>query len=297
MLRIQESKLVRMVVLSLCSVIAHMSTTSSHGLSQDQSDHASQETVHSCWAKNNRHRKPYYGQQFGYHVSRYVRDVFILHKNLFTWDSFKIATAVFPVFITARMFDQRLQDCFYDHAHKKNVCQFPRACHDVAKFSIGLPILFLGSFLFFGQDAEVRETAWIYLVGMPFVIFVKDLIKKFEFDVCLRPHHEKFAPEKRKPGGFPSGHLAEATYTAVLWGMRYGPKAALPLGVLAAAVAAVFINCNRHYTSQLIAGAGFGAMYAVAANKLINANLSRNWSPYMHHDKHRGLGVGVSCQF
>lgn len=269
-----------------------------HTITSAQIDNARAEIMdHRCWARSHRERKPCYGNHLSRHLNHVVRDIALLNYNVLSWDTFKIAVTLFPAVIAARMFDQRVQNCFFDAKHQKNVCQLPKACHDIAKFSIGLPILFLGSFVVFGQDPEVRETAWLYLLGMPFVIFMKDLAKKLDFDVCLRPYHEKFAPKKRLTGGFPSGHLAEATYTAVLWGMRYGPKAAIPLGFLAALVGGVFINCNRHYTSQLLAGAGFGAIYAVAANKVIDRNLSRDWRLYMQSNGVHGTGFGVHTSF
>ena len=35
-----------------------------------------------------------------------------------------------------------------------------------------------------------------------------------------------------------------------------------------------FLTCNRHYASQLIAGAGFGTIYALAASKLVDSRLA-----------------------
>ena len=55
----------------------------------------------------------------------------------------------------------------------------------------------------------------------------------------------------------------------VLYGMRFGYQFAVPLGAVTAFVGTTFLACNRHYFSQLIAGAGFGAIYALAANKVI----------------------------
>jgi hypothetical protein len=57
--------------------------------------------------------------------------------------------------------------------------------------------------------------------------------------------------------------------------MRYGPNFAVPLGTIAAFVTVVFLSSNRHYLSQMIAGAGFGAMYAFSANRLIDSKLAK----------------------
>ncbi len=217
-----------------------------------------------------------------------VSDIGCLHKNLFSWDSIKIATFTFPIFIGARMIDERLQKHFFDEEKQKNINKPPSWCKNLAKYSIAPPILFLGSKAFFSRDPEEQITAQVMLTGMPFVLITKDLIKKLRFDICLRPHHEKFSPEVRCTGGFPSGHLAELTYLAVLYGVRYGPTYGVPLGSLAVFVGATFLACNRHYISQMIAGATFGAMYAVAANKVIDS--------YVCFDRSVDFGMCMSKQ-
>ena len=204
-------------------------------------------------------------------------DIFYLHRNLFYWDSFQVFTLLFPWYIGTRMIDEKLQNCFYEHRCHKNINQLPKWCHDAAQWSIALPILLLGQEAFFSKDDDRQMAARIFLLGMPFVIFTKDIIKELRMNACLRPWNEKFSRKHRALGGFPSGHMAEATYTAVLYGMRYGPKFALPLGLLASFVGATFLTCNRHYASQLVAGIGFGTIYALAANKLIDSKLENAW--------------------
>jgi len=204
------------------------------------------------------------------------KDVLLIHKNIFSWDSYKILLLTFPFFIGTRMIDEKLQRCFHEHSCHKNINQPPKWCRELARWSIGIPIILLGTQAFLSRDEELRTTSQIFLTGIPFVLLMKDLIKKFRFEANLRPWHEDFSAEERSTGGFPSGHVAEATYTAVMYGMRYGPKLAVPLGGIAAFVGVTFLACNRHYLSQLIAGAGFGAMYAVAANKLVDSKLNEN---------------------
>ena len=41
-------------------------------------------------------------------------------------------------------------------------------------------------------------------------------------------------------------------------------------------IATTFLSCNRHYLSQLIAGVGFGAVYALSASKVVDFNLKHN---------------------
>ncbi len=220
-----------------------------------------------------RKRQVKWGPRMARFFGELFQDIFYIHRNLFTWDSFKIIVTAFPFFVGLRMADEKLQRCFYDEKNHSNKNKPPRWCEGLAKFSISVPIVFLGSDALFAKDEEYRKTGRIFLTGMPFVIWTKDLIKRLKFDACLRPWHEDFSCEERSCGGFPSGHVAEATYMAVLYGMRFGPRYAVPLSVAAVFVGTIFLACNRHYASQLIAGAGFGAMYAVAANKLIDKRL------------------------
>jgi len=221
-------------------------------------------------------KKPYTSKDAG----KFARDLFYdaieLQKNLVSWDSLKVASMVFPLFVDSRMMDERLQYCFYDKEHHKNINRIPPVCHDLAQWSISIPIIVLGSQMFWSPDDEMREASRIFLIGLPFVIWTKTLIKKLRFEENLRPWNEAFDSEKRGSGGFPSGHMAEAAYTALLYGMRFGPKFAIPLGSIAAFIGVSFVACNRHYLSQIVAGAGLGAIYALAANKLVDAKVAQN---------------------
>lgn len=208
-------------------------------------------------------------------LSSTAKDVVNVNLGLFSWDSFKIFVITAPFFVGARMIDDKLHNCFFDHNSKKNRNEPAQWIKEIARLSIGVPIALLSVQAFFSRNRDLQVTGQVFLTGMPFVLLAKDLIKKLDFDLCKRPFHEKFAKEQRKFGGFPSGHLAEATYTAVLYGMRYGPNAAVPLGAVAAFVTIIFLSSNRHYLSQMIAGAGFGAMYALSANKIIDSKLAQ----------------------
>jgi hypothetical protein len=204
-----------------------------------------------------------------------AEDIVKINLGLFSWDSFKIFVTTAPFFVGARMIDDKLHNCFFNHKSKKNRNEPAQWCKEMARLSIGVPIALLSVQAFFSRNKDLQMTGQVFLTGMPFVLLAKDLIKKLDFDLCKRPFHEKFAKHQRKFGGFPSGHLAEATYTAVLYGIRYGPNAAVPLGSVAAFVTVIFLSSNRHYLSQMVAGAGFGAMYALSANKIIDSKLAQ----------------------
>lgn len=227
------------------------------------------------------------------------KDVLLIHKNIFSWDSYKILLLTFPFFIGTRMIDEKLHRIFHDQTCHKNINQLPKWCRELARLSITVPIALLGSQAFLSRDEEFRTTSQVFLLGIPFVLLTKDLIKKFRFEANFRPWHEDFSSEERSGGGFPSGHVAEATYTAVTYGMRYGPKFALPLGALTVFIGVTFLTCNRHYLSQLIAGAGFGAMYAVAANKLIDSKLNTHKDLNINFgiNEHGGPTLSLSYHF
>jgi hypothetical protein len=219
-------------------------------------------------------------------LGEFAGDVFKINIGLFSWDSLKVFVITAPFFVGARMIDDKLHNCFFDHKKKKNRNEPAQWCKEVARLSIGIPIALLGTQAFFTREPNMQETSQVFLTGMPFVLLAKDFFKeKLVFDLCKRPFHEKFAKEQRAYGGFPSGHLAEATYTAVLYGMRFGPNYAVPLGAIAAFVTVIFLASNRHYLSQMIAGAGFGAMYALSANRLIDSKLAKR------HDLTLGLAA------
>lgn len=234
----------------------------------------------------------------GWFAPNIIREAIELNVNFFfSADSFKIATGVFPAYIAARIIDKNVQSCFYDYQRHKNCCQLPWWCHDVAKIGIGIPIIALGSLTVFGKTDEMRTTGRVFLVGMPFVIFGKEIIKKWGADHCLRPKNGNFCRWKKYYGGFPSGHMAEATYIAVLAGLRFGVKAAIPLSILSLFVAGTFVNCNRHYISQIVAGAAFGAMYAVAANRVIEHELSEKLKLGFECDYHGTPALSIGCRF
>ncbi|MBZ5619617.1 MAG: phosphatase PAP2 family protein [Acidobacteriia bacterium] len=246
--------------------------------------------------KRRRQNHGYVGQAIGEAITSAFRDILVLNKNLFTWNTFKIISATFPIFVAARMIDEKLQRCFYDGSCHKNVNQMPSWCHEVAKASIGLPIVLLGVDAFFSRNDDRRWTAQILLLGMPFVIWTKTLIKQIKFDACLRPWNEKFSCEQRAFGGFPSGHMAQALYMAVLYGTRYGPHFAIQLGLLAGFIGVTFVSCNRHYISQVIAGAAFGSIYALAASKLVDDKLANRvkFGIGMDGNGRPNFSVGVS---
>lgn len=227
-----------------------------------------------------------------------IKDAFFLNVNLFSWDTYKIVVGLFPVFIGARMIDRRLQDHFFSHESFKNCNQFPHWCHEVVRFGLAIPIVALGSQAFLSHDPDWAITGRILLIGMPFVIFGKDLFKRIEVECSLRPWHDHFCKDgKRHGGGFPSGHMAEIMYMTVLYGIRFGAKVAIPLSIYATVLGAIFINCNRHYLSQLVAGAALGAVYGCAASRLVDSKIANNVCIGLAADSQGAPSLNISYDF
>lgn len=279
-------------------------TRSSHGLSdcipqkkyilQTYTPHSPRRTFRNQW----RVRYPDGATDAAKWLGGIIKDVAVLQINMISWDSFKTIASVFPFFIGARMLDEPTHSYFYDHSHHKNKNQLPNWCETFAKTtSMGVPLVLLGSQAFLSRDVEFQATSRMLLLGMPVVVWGKDFIKKAQFDACLRPWNEKFSCKQRAFGGFPSGHVAQATYTAVLYGMRYGPKFSIPLGLISASIGLMFVGCNRHLLSQVVAGVGFGAMYGIAANRLLDEKLEKELLVSMDVNDRGGPVIKLACSF
>jgi membrane-associated phospholipid phosphatase len=207
------------------------------------------------------------------------RDVFDLGKYvLFSTETFKVISTTFPFYVAARMFDEKLQSSFHRRCCQSDINQAPEWCRTVCKYGISLPIMTLAFMTIFGGNEELRTTGRVFLLGMPFVLWGKDLIKSFHFDANRRPWCDRFPCKERAMGGFPSGHMAEVAFMTVLYGKRFGYKAAMPLAIFSTFLGATFLNCNRHYLSQLIAGSALGAIFALAADKVIDNRLARKYN-------------------
>ena len=226
-----------------------------------------------------------------------IVDAVMLHVKLLSMQSVHIITGFMPFYLASRMADERIQNNFYDNSNHKNILQLPQKCHDIAHYGIGVPMVFLSSLALWGWNEDLRTTARIFAIGLPFVHSGKDIIKKLRFKSCLRPWHEQFDKKHRSSGGFPSGHMANVVYMTSLFGMRHGAAWGIPLGLFASFVFADFLNCNRHYLSQLIAGAGLGLLFAYAANTVIDQKLEARWSVECVTTMHDTAAFNVTYRF
>lgn len=202
-----------------------------------------------------------------------LKEAIILNCNLFSANTAKVFTAFTPFYITARLADHPVHECFYDADHHKNIRQLPGTLCKVVNKMGDVGIISLTSLAFFASDERLRLTARIFGIGAASSLLAKDLIKTCKCEAGVRPWNEKFK-KKRTHGGFPSGHMIEASYMATVWGLQYGWKAAVPLLLFAGFSFGVLVNCNRHFVSQVVAGAGVGIAYGLAANTLIDTKIA-----------------------
>jgi hypothetical protein len=235
-------------------------------------------------------------QTMSYFLRNALCDIVQVNLNLIAWDSFKVVAGTLPLFIGARMIDEKVQRNFYDTRCHKNLNQPPGWSREIARLAAAPIISFLGLQAILSRNEEVNATGRAMIFALPVLFFANQLIKKMDFDACLRPWHEKFSPERRSSGGCPSGHLSEISFLTVLYGMRFGPIAWVPLGLVSLGIAGTFLACNRHYLSQLIAGVGFGTMYALAADKLVTDTLRERINMRIGLG-HCGPSVGFSLCF
>ncbi len=204
-------------------------------------------------------------------VNDFMFDFMELNRQFFSMDTVKVATGVFPFYLLARSVDHNVHSSFYDSKCHKNLNIFSDPIGKAVNKSV--PYVVISSLLFpyLGHNPEIQLTADIFLKGVVSIWMVKDLIKfTLETDACKRPWNGDFSCKKQAFGGFPSGHMAETFYMATLFGWRHGPTLGVPLAIYSGLLFLTSISGNRHYASQLIAGAGLGLAYTVASLKLIN---------------------------
>ncbi len=202
-----------------------------------------------------------------------IKDFAWLHRNLLSVDSAKILTAFTPLYLITRAADDPVQQFFYDPLHHKNINQMPR------KFSKGIEktvsvIVFSGAGLaLFVPDKRLRTTSRLFALGLFSGLVLKDVAKIAKTNANLRPWHEQFSSVQRSHGGFPSGHMFEMVFMTMTYGLEYGLKAWIPLGLCSTAMAIVSVTANRHYASQVVAGTALGVVYGMAAHKRVAAFL------------------------
>jgi membrane-associated phospholipid phosphatase len=246
--------------------------------------------IRTCW-------EPYACKHRDAFICSFVKDMGLIVKNIFDWDSYKIAIASFPFVVAGRMIDDKLQCHFYDRHHHKNIHQLPDWTQKAADLCIYVPVATLSSLLIAAPTHDMRTAGRAFVAGLPFVWLGKDVIKQCKVDINLRPWNEHFSRYHRSYGGFPSGHMAASMYMTLFWGLRYGPKCAIPLGLLSVGIGVTYLTGNRHYLSQLIGGAAWGALWAYAARKVVDHDLKKDYQFNLGLNAQGNVELGVSYKF
>lgn len=231
---------------------------------------------------------------FGEWANDFMFDFMELNRQFFSLSTVKVATGVFPFYLLARSVDHNIHSSFYDRRCHKNLNIFSDSIGKAVNKSVPYVVIAGLLFPYIGHNPDIQLTADIFLKGVVSIWMVKDLIKfTLETDACKRPWNGEFSCKKQAFGGFPSGHMAEAFYMTTLFGWRHGPTLGVPLAIYSGLLFLTSISGNRHYASQLIAGAGLGLAYTVASLKLINTREAVGaWSVDCNSN-----GFGVTYEF
>jgi hypothetical protein len=188
-------------------------------------------------------------------LGNYAQDFIDVNRTVFTSvDTLKILTGVLPLFLVARYADDSLHSAFYNIGTHKNNAQLPNWVHTFASKSVTAITTTCAFLPFFNNVSEdVRHTSSVMTMGAISVSGLRNFIKySFKSRTAFRPWHESYSSTCRTLGGFPSGHMAMATYLASLYGLRHGAAWGVPLSAFATFILATSLNGNRHYASQLV---------------------------------------------
>jgi PAP2 superfamily len=198
-------------------------------------------------------------------------DILKINKNLFSKRPLLAFAGFVPAYLIARHTDDSMHGRFYDNEYHKDIHQLPRKlCKAFGDEGIAVTIGVFSSLAIFARDERLRQTSSMFAKGVVAIQITKKIIKEATSHECnIRPYCGRFEKVKTY-GGFPSGHMAVSSFMAFLYGIRHGRRWGIPLGAYAIANFGVGLNCNRHYASQLIAGAALGTAYAFATLKTLN---------------------------
>ncbi len=230
-------------------------------------------------------------------LSTTVHDLLSVNYHLFSRTTMKVATLTIPTYLITRKREDLVQRHFYDACHHKNTHCMPHGIERVASFGVGIAAAGLYGLSWIVDDEELCVTSRVFGAGALSLVFLKNAFKHLHVDANLRPWHEKFSCKKRSYGGLPSGHMAHGVYMTLLYGMRFGPAWAIPLSLLTTFYFAAAVSGNRHYLSQIVAGAGFGVAYALSTNHVVSKRVGERVSFDVGPGRNGGMRFGVCWQY
>lgn len=234
-------------------------------------------------------------------VRRMLSDTGSIIYNLFSRSTFKAACFGVPFYLLARPVDHKIQRHFYDEILQKNKNQPSKT---FAKFGmkagVALSLPIVGLDIMSSDDRRIRRGE-IFGTGMLAIWGTKNLIKLVHTEANKRPCHERFSTSHhtRSYGGNPSGHMAFLAYASSFWTAEKGIVVGLPMTGMTALAGALLVTSNRHYLSQVIAGAFYGVVFGLAAHKVFRLTSWGTEGPKlsMVASPQEGLGFKVSYDF
>ena len=229
-----------------------------------------------------------------------ITDSVQIWKNFFTRNTMGVLSVALPLYLIGRQVDPILHRQFYKHENHLNVHQPPawmKSFFYEEKFATPIFVGYAMSCLAREEENSWRE-AQLFGLGLFWAWTSKILVKQIKVDGSLRPSNEAFDKDDRVHGGSPSGHMTSATYLAAFSGLSRGPRFGIPFSLYAATVGSVSIASNKHYMSQVIAGAGLGFALGLATYLVFeNYTFPKDIQAGLITDQKGNLGIRIAYDF
>jgi membrane-associated phospholipid phosphatase len=233
-------------------------------------------------------------------LHNFLKDLIAVNKQVYTSvDTLKILTWFLPVYLLARYSDDTIHASFYDAALHQNINQMSSAAHKLANSGVTALTVFLALLpIVPGINQELYRTSSMFGKGVVSLAVLRTFLKNtLKARSSCRPWHQSYSNKQRALGGFPSGHMAFAGYMTSLFGLRHGPWWGLPLSIFTAFSFFASVNCNRHYTSQLVGGLSLGVVYGWGSYQLLNSRYGESLDISLDLDRKSRPSIGISYEF
>lgn len=226
-------------------------------------------------------------------------DLYDIGSYVFTTDTLKVAAGVLPFYLLGRQVEKPLHRKFYDaatHTNKNQPGKFLRKFLDDR--IMAMPAVAYTLVGCTHKDSFERRTARMFGWGLLWTWVSKVTLKQIKCTASIRPKSAKFDRNRDYYGGNPSGHTSTSMFAAVYLGFTKGWKWAVPLGLYTGFIGSLSVACNRHFLSQVIAGAGLGAVFGVASHTALEkVKHSQNWELALTGEQNGGVGVMLAYNF
>lgn len=208
-------------------------------------------------------------------------DVFEINKSLVSINTLNILCLTVPIYVVCLNIDQKLNYLFYDKKTHMNIKQFTNFNNIDLSNILLTGSISLSSLVFFSNNQEVKIASYSLMLGLCSMGLFKKIIKLIKWQNSIRPYNGNFVENKIYYGGFPSGHLMTMAYLSTIWLNQIGLKYSFPFIMATGYMFIDYIVKNRHYISQLIAGATLGLTYGCAVNLYTNKRLNRKLGKHL----------------